>query len=237
MPYLLPTSILGKNLDWIPFAGRLIWFSIILVLGLTLTYLAMKPARFELPMPKSRLIFLSFFAIAIVYFIGVFVEPLQVLCFWINLFIVFSTAALFCVTTTITKNATWAQTILGGIWTFFLMAIAYASIPHEWISFASGYLGMSADKLFIEGGKEFPNIFNNFPKHLLPFEVSFEVLQDIATMTLYVVLATINVKFFSNWQKREVVSKQSEDSATSKEEELKAKLSAFGRPVKKQEAN
>ena len=101
MPYLLPTSILGKNLDWVPFAGRLIWFSIILVAGLALTYLTMKPAKFPLPMPKSRLLILTLFVMALIYTLGAFVQPIQVLCFWINLLVFFSSIALVCVTTTV----------------------------------------------------------------------------------------------------------------------------------------
>jgi hypothetical protein len=238
MPYLLPTSILGFNLDWVPASGRLIWFSVVLSIGLLFTYLAMNPARFELPFSKARLLIIAIIGMIIVYAIGVFVEPLQILGVWVNIALFVFAVSLLLLTTTIPKETTWAQTILGGIWVFFMMAVAYAMIPHEFITLASGYFGMTADRLFVDGGSEFPNIFTNFPKHILPFEVSYEVLQDFVTVGIYVVLATINVKIFALWQKREFEFKpkstgSEEPSAELKAAALKAKISAFGRPIKK----
>ena len=38
------------------------------------------------------------------------------------------------------EPATWAQTILGALGVWVMMALGYGTIPHEWLTFANSYL-------------------------------------------------------------------------------------------------
>ena len=44
------------------------------------------------------------------------------------------------------RPATWAQCMLGAVGTFGLFFLCYAIVPHEWLTFADGYLNWSTDK-------------------------------------------------------------------------------------------
>jgi hypothetical protein len=86
------------------------------------------------------------------------------------------------------------------------MVFIYAIIPHEWITFATSYLGFTSDAKVSSGGQIILNTWldGNFwtkQTRIIPFAVSFEALQDQATIAIYVIGATINIKLFAAWQK------------------------------------
>src|SRR5690606_39242257 len=107
-------------------------------------------------------------------------------------------------------------------------------IPHEFITFATSYLGWTKDVKLSAGGEFILQTWLNgdvWTKNTrgIPFELNMEIIQDHATMAIYVITAVINVKLFAAWQKRNdaPAKVEAEESA-----DAPKKTSRFGRPLK-----
>jgi hypothetical protein len=132
------------------------------------------------------------------------------------------------------EPATWAATILGAMFVWALMILAYGVVPHEWLTFANAELNWGKDTYFLQQGQF---LGGRFP----PFDVPRFVGADVVAATMYVVFGVLNVFLFSAWQKRKVA----EPVATPEGEEpappvtggfarlrrRRAGVSAYGRPV------
>jgi hypothetical protein len=158
MPNLIP--------DWLPWmrpAGRLIWSSLFLVIGLLIVVALMKR-------PKPN------------------------------------------------RPATWAECMAGAVGVLALMTLAYAVIPHEWITFSDTYLRWDTTRFVVRSGQEFA--FVKFP-----FNIDQQAVRDVVATGLYVVFAVVNVMLFSMWQKRGQV----DDTVVAET----PKVSRFGRPLRR----
>jgi hypothetical protein len=168
MPVVLGLDV-PNLLDWGPtwmvHAGRLIWWSLVLLVGVgTIAFLARRP--------KSP-------------------EP-----------------------------STWAQSMAGAVIVFFLMIVAYGTIPHEWITFADGYLNWGKDTFFVQNSSWFP------------FDINRQALRDIIVVVIYVVMLSGNIALVAMWQKRPVREPEPEETAPEPAaERTPAGTSAYGRPV------
>ena len=70
------------------------------------------------------------------------------------------------------RPATWAECIAGSVGVFALMTLAYAVIPHEWITFSDGYLHWDTTQFVFRSGQDVfgLGIVNwpfNFDKHVI----------------------------------------------------------------------
>jgi hypothetical protein len=162
MPNLLP--------DWHFFrpAGRLIWFSLLLIV-------MMIPVIVALRKPKSD------------------------------------------------KPATWAMSMVGAVYVFWLFLLAYAIIPHEFITFADKYLLWGTNKYVIKSTTEIPGIssFN------WPFSIDMQAVRDVAVVGIYLVFFGANIFLFVKWQERKVKPPEDEEAET-----VVVGKSRFGRPLK-----
>jgi hypothetical protein len=132
------------------------------------------------------------------------------------------------------NDATWAEAIAGALAVFVMMTFIYALIPHEWITFATSYLNFTKDVKVSEGGTFVLQTWLNGDvwtkqTRVIPFEINLEIIQDHATIAIYVITATINIKLFAAWQKRNVPVVAPEESETN---EAPSKTSRFGRPLR-----
>ena len=161
MPQLLP--------DWhfLRPAGRLIWFSVILIL-------MMIPVIVMLRRPKSD------------------------------------------------KPTTWAQAMAGAVYVFALFLLAYAIIPHEFITFADKYLQWGKDKYVVKSTTALP-FFTSFN---WPLSIDMQAIRDIAVVGIYVVFFGANIALFVLWQDRKTKT-EDED-----EKPVVVGRSRFGRPLK-----
>jgi Mn2+/Fe2+ NRAMP family transporter len=163
MPNLIP--------DWLPWmrpAGRLILASVLLLIGLAITFFLMRRPKPDRP-------------------------------------------------------ATWSECVAGGVGVFAMMALAYAVIPHEWITFSDKYLQWDTTVF----------VFRNSQKMLFfpwnwPFNFDKHNIRDIIATVIYVVFFGLNLYLFVAWQKRGQEKPEGEAA--------KPRTSRFGRPLRRRQA-
>jgi len=106
----------------------------------------------------------------------------------------------------------------GAVGTFAMFALAYAIVPHEWITFADKYLQWGTTKFLVRSGQEV--LFLKFP-----FDINMKAISDIIAVGIYVVMFGLNLFLFSAWQKRGQEKAEAPDAAP--------KTSRFGRPLRR----
>ena len=108
--------------------------------------------------------------------------------------------------------------MLGAVGVFALMTLAYAVIPHEWITFSDKYLQWDTTKFLVRSGQEI--LFFEFP-----FDINQQAVRDIVATMIYVVFFGLNLALFVMWQKRG----ESPDAAAADA----TPTSRFGRPLRR----
>jgi hypothetical protein len=116
------------------------------------------------------------------------------------------------------RSATWAECMAGAVGLFGMMTLAYAIIPHEWITFADKYLQWSTTKFVVHSGQEV--LFFKFP-----FDINMKAISDIIATGIYVVMVGLNLFLIVAWQKR---GQEKDEPA-----ETAPKTSRFGRPLRR----
>jgi hypothetical protein len=119
------------------------------------------------------------------------------------------------------RPATWSECMLGAVGVFAMMALGYAVIPHEWITFSDKYLQWGTTKFLVRSGQEV--LFLKFP-----FDINMKAISDIITVGIYGIVLVLNVALFVLWQKR------GEEKEAPAEET--PKKSRFGRPLRRRSA-
>jgi len=118
------------------------------------------------------------------------------------------------------RPATWAECTVGAVGTFGLMALAYAVVPHEWITFSDKYLRWDTTAFVFRANQKM--LF--FPWNW-PFNFDKHNVRDIIVVGIYIVLFGLNLYLFSAWQKRGQ-EKPAGDAAPTR-------TSRFGRPLRR----
>jgi hypothetical protein len=166
---------INHHSQWVRHAGRLIWWTLIFVIGLAIGHRMIKK-------PKPA-------------------EP-----------------------------ATWAQTILGAMGVWAMMALGYGSIPHEWVTFANSYLNFNTATFLMQKNR------------IIHFDITRSVVGDIGLTVIYGLVLVIQVRMFSAWQKRPVLDADGETTPAETESSgggplsrllrrREKRVSAYGRPV------
>ncbi len=115
------------------------------------------------------------------------------------------------------QPTTWGEAMVGAVYAFFVMFLAFGVVPHQFIDHADKELGWRKDKLL------------NGPFDLLqakayggnfPFTLSYEAVRDIVVLVIHGIYIGLMVYLFVWWQKRG-------DKAATKELET----STYGRPL------
>jgi hypothetical protein len=129
------------------------------------------------------------------------------------------------------EPATWAQTILGAMGVWVMMALGYGTIPHEFITFGTSYLNFNTATFMLKK--------NTF----LTFDITRSVAVDIGVTVIYGIVLTLQVWLMARWQKRpayeapgEVEAGESEVSSSGGPlsrllRRREKRTSAYGRPV------
>jgi hypothetical protein len=159
MPNLIPDWQ-----DWMRPAGRLIWASLLLLIGLAITMALMRRPKPDRP-------------------------------------------------------STWAECMAGSVGVFAMMTLAYAVIPHEWITFADGHLQWGTTRFIVKSGQDF-GLFN------FPFDITYKAVSDVIAAGIYGVLFGANLALIAMWQKR---GKESAPASA----EPETRTSRFGRPLRR----
>lgn len=121
------------------------------------------------------------------------------------------------------RPTTWAEAIAGSTYVFALFLMMYAVVPHEFITVADKYWGMSTSRYIIKSTTEIPFMTNwNWP-----FSVDLQHgVRDPLVVLIYVAFFAGNIALFVLWQKRPTESEVAEATP------VPAGRSRFGRPLK-----
>jgi len=175
IPNLLPTTVFGFHLPWLRKAARLIYATLLFVIGLI-------GAAILIRRPKRS------------------AEP-----------------------------ATWAAVVLGALFVWFMFALGYGVIPHEWLTFGNSYLNFDSSSFVLHKNS------------IIPFDITRDKVVDSGAALIYVVVLGLNIAFFAAWQKRKVAEPAAEETAApespitggSRFSRLRRskRTSAYGRPV------
>jgi hypothetical protein len=128
------------------------------------------------------------------------------------------------------EPATWAQTILGAMAVWGMMALGYGTIPHEWLTFGNSYLNFNTATFLMQKNR------------FIRFDINRSVVIDIGTTVIYGIVLVLQVWFFVRWQKRPVLELGAEDETVEAEpgrggpmarilRRRAKRVSAYGRPV------
>jgi hypothetical protein len=218
MPNLIPDSVLGFELGWAQPAGRLVWSSLLFVIGLVFVMALIKPPLEHKVLEPRRGVPLLIGLVIVSYAIGAIVDPLQVFMVWVSFFGSIAIALAMVVSRdprSPEQKTTWVEAMLGAVAVFFLMTLAYGVIPHEWITFSDKYLQWTPDKIFID---------------TYPVKVPYEALRDFIVVGIYGAMLGLNLKLFFMWQDRLTPKAEAEG------EEKVSRLSRFGRPLRRARA-
>lgn len=231
MPNLLPDF--SFDLPWglgefdLRAAGRLIWFSILLIYGIAIVVALVMPPKLKRPFPNVVGYALIPGIIVGGLLLGKFIPSLQ------RTIILAAMAALAAHILMLVlsrkprdpeRPATWAECFAGAVGVFALFALGYAIVPHEWLTFANAQLEWGDNSKFIFQSTD--DILGLINIHY-PFSMDYPALRDIVVTMIYGVLLVTNVKLWVKWQKRfEVKEAPTEETAP-------ARRSRFGRPLKR----
>jgi len=130
------------------------------------------------------------------------------------------------------EPTTWAATMLGALFVWFMFALGYGVIPHEWLTFGNSYLNFDASSFLIHRGQ--------WASNLPPFDITRDKVVDSGAAVIYVIVLGLNIYFFSAWQKRKVAEQPAETAAEEtpitggtmfSRLRRSKRTSAYGRPV------
>lgn len=115
----------------------------------------------------------------------------------------------------------WGEAMVGTMYVFFLMFLAYGVIPHQWLTLAENELSWRADRMVLGPGDILqPQSQGGW----LPFDVTYRTISDSIAAVFYVVFLGAQIWLWSAWQNR--------DKAAARTAEIVK--STYGRPLIKQ---
>jgi hypothetical protein len=128
------------------------------------------------------------------------------------------------------EPATWAATVLGVLFVWFMFALGYGVIPHEWLTFGNSYLNFDSSSFVLHKNT------------IIPFDITRDKVVDSVAALIYVVVLGLNIAFFVAWQKRKVRAPATEETAAEEAGPITGgtmfsrlrrskRTSAYGRPV------
>lgn len=229
MPNLLPNWTLTLPWDLGDFntreAGRLIWSIVLLIIGIAIVVTLIKPPKLKRPYPLKVGIALFPVIIVVTLLLGKLIPSFQrtiVLLGMLVLVVHMFTMIASRKPRDPEQVTTWSEAFGGAVGVFALMGVAYAIVPHEFLTFANADLEWGDSSKFIfQSGHE---ILGFLPVNW-PFSMDFPALRDIVVTMIYVVLLGLNLKLFVMWQDRNKVAAATDDDAP-------PKRSRFGRPLR-----
>jgi hypothetical protein len=216
MPNLIPQSVLDRwYFGWAHPAGRLIFASLAMAIGLAFVFALLRPPlERKILRPKQGVPLVIALAIGC-YLLGGFFPAIQILMVWTIVFGVTALALAMVVSRDPRpqdRPTTWAEAMAGAVGVFFLLALAYAVIPSEWITFSDKYLRWTPDKVLVGTYLIKPN---------------YQQLRDVVVVVIYGVFFLLNLRLWVLWQGRLVPKAE-----PTTEEGKVLRTSRFGRPVK-----
>lgn len=113
---------------------------------------------------------------------------------------------------------TWGEAMVGTVYVFFTMFLAFGVVPHQFIVHADNDLGWRKDKL-VHG--PFDILQAQAAGGSFPITISYEAVRDVLVVVIHVYFVGLMIYLFAWWQKRH-------DKASTELE-----TSTYGRPLVK----
>jgi len=221
---LLPNWFNDWWIDGLRGAGRLFWSVLILAVVTAVIVLLIKPPRMKRPF--SARVGGAFFGVIIIgtLVLAKLITPLQNTIVWFGILALIAHTLLMVASRKPRDPEvaiTWAEAFAGAVAVFALMALAYAVVPHEWMTFADANLAWGDTSKFVFKSNQ--QIF--FLPINWPFNFNYPAIRDITVSLIYVVILGANLKLWVMWQKRL-------DPAPAANPDAPVKRSRFGRPLR-----
>jgi hypothetical protein len=232
MPNLLPDWHLTLPWDLGLFdmraAGRMIWGTLVLVIGLAVVMALIKPPAVKRPFPTH--VGLALFPVIIIggLVLGKLVPDFQRTIVWLTLAAVVGHVLLMVASRAPRdpeRASTWSECFAGAVGVFALFALGYAIVPHEWLEFANSQLEWGDNTKFVFKSNQ-PLLGLDFLPNY-PFNMDFPAVRDIVVTLIYGVILVTNLKLWVMWQKRHEVAPEPAEG------DVPARRSRFGRPLQR----
>jgi len=97
------------------------------------------------------------------------------------------------------RPTTWGEAMVGSVYVFFAMFLAFGVVPHQFIDHADKELGWRKDKL-VYGPFDLLNAKANGGN--FPFTISYEAVRDIVVVVIHAYFIGLMIWLFVWWQKR-----------------------------------
>ena len=97
------------------------------------------------------------------------------------------------------RPTTWGEAMVGSVYVFFAMFLAFGVVPHQFIDHADKELGWRKDKL-VYGPFDILNAKANGGN--FPFTISYEAIRDIIVVVIHAYFIGLMIWLFVWWQKR-----------------------------------
>ena len=117
------------------------------------------------------------------------------------------------------RKPTWGEAMVGTVYVFFTMFLAFGVVPHQFIVHADNELGWRKDK-FVNG--PFDLLVSQANGGSFPFSITYEAVRDIVVIVIHVFYVGLMIWLFAWRQKRGEMA-----------ETKPAVQSAYGRPLVK----
>ena len=122
------------------------------------------------------------------------------------------------------KPVSWGEAMFSAVYVFGVLLLAYAVVPHQWLTHEQNQLNWRADRIWI-GHSSAAEVL-----HLswVPFDVTFQALGDVIVVLIYVLFLGLQIYMWVWWQNR--------DKHAERRRQRELEPSAYGRPLVKQES-
>ena len=117
---------------------------------------------------------------------------------------------------------TWGEAMVAATFIFFVMFWGYGVVPHFWLAWADGDLGMAPNRIWMRPSYKTGASSFTWP---LPITVSYQALRDFVAVGIYGVVLTANILAWPLWQNR------------GKKKPVELVKSDFGRPLVRESAS
>jgi RsiW-degrading membrane proteinase PrsW (M82 family) len=97
------------------------------------------------------------------------------------------------------KPTTWGEAMLGSVYVFGVLFLAFGVVPHQWIDHADKNLGWTKAKI-IYGPFDIlkPQAYGGW----FPFTMQYEALRDVIVVVIHLFYFGLMIWLWSKWQKR-----------------------------------
>lgn len=96
------------------------------------------------------------------------------------------------------QRMTWGEALFFSTYVFFLMYLAFGTVPHHWLTWAENEQNWTAASLFDAGGLLTAQSQGGW----FPFEITYRVISDSIAALIYIVALGVAIWLWADWQNR-----------------------------------